>query len=363
MSNLQLEILRKILYPVGWLYAVVMAVRNHLFDSGVIKSRTFRTAVIAVGNITIGGTGKTPFVEYVIGILKDSYNIVELSRGYKRQSKGLQIADSNASAAVIGDESFQIHRKFPDIKVVVDADRCHAIDYIEKNYPESDVIILDDAYQHRYVSPGRSILLVDYTRPLSGDAVIPYGNLRESAKERYRADIVVMTKCPANMHAMAARECKNDLNLHAYQTLYFTYLKYSEPRNILDSSKRRPIEGMDVVLMTAIANPVLLIEHVEESKCNSVKKMIFEDHHSYSGLDINNLTAAFDSIEGDNKMILVTAKDEAKLLGMNLPETIQDYIYVIDINIEFLFNGKSDFDSKILSYVEKNKRNSVLFTK
>jgi len=357
-----MEFLRKLAYPLGWIYAIVVAIRNMLFDDGVIKSQSFKTAIITVGNITTGGTGKTPFVEYLISILKDNYKIVELSRGYKRKTRGFKEASIGTNARQIGDEPFQIYRKYPDIRVVVDADRCHAIREMERSYPETDVFILDDAYQHRYVTPGKSILLIDYNRPLSKDSILPYGNLRENAKGRYRADIVVVTKCPSNMNAFNAREVKNELDLHAYQDLFFSTLRYSIPRQIISGLVVDSLKDKDVLLVTAIANPEPLTEHLI-SCCNSVKRVLFEDHHNYTIADIKSILASFDSISSEKKIIITTAKDESKFIGMNLPDEFSQYLNVIDVEIGFLFDQKAEFDKKIVGYVEKNKRNSVLFTK
>lgn len=362
MNHRTQEIVKKLLYPVGWIYSMVVAYRNHLFDRHVIKSRQFRTATIVVGNITVGGTGKTPMVEYLIRLLRGKYSLVELSRGYGRKTKGYIEATQGVNAAQIGDEAYQIYRKFPDVRVIADADRCHAIQTIESKYPETDAILLDDAYQHRYVSAGRTILLIDYTRPIMEDKILPYGNLRESVSTRFRADIVVVTKCPPEMTAFNAREVKNSLELHAFQDLFFTTMSYSAPRLITSGAQLDTLEGKSVLLITAIAHPGPLMEYLD-GVCSNVQKMLFEDHHRYVMDDVNRLTRTFDDMESEDKCIITTPKDEAKLVSLDIPDYIMNRIYVLDVNVEFLFDAKTEFDKKITEYVEKNKRNSVLFTK
>ncbi len=362
MNTSKINICRKILYPVGWLYGIGTEIRNSLYEAEVLKSHSYKTAIITVGNITVGGTGKTPFVEYLIRILKGNYKIVELSRGYKRKTKGYLEAGADANAMLIGDESYQIFRKFSDIKVVVDADRCNAIETIEDKYPDTDVFILDDAFQYRRVNSGRSILLIDYNKPITEDSILPYGDLRESAKGRYRADIVVMTKCPANMNAFATREVKKSLNLQAHQNLYFTTFKYAAPRRMSDGKLIELDKVQDVLMVTAIANQVSLEEYVK-SKVSNLHQIIYEDHHNYTNGDAQNILSRLNAVSGENKIILTTAKDESKLIGLDLPEELLEKLYVIDVEIEFLFSSKDDFDKKIIGYVEKNKRNSILFTK
>ncbi|MCQ2337166.1 MAG: tetraacyldisaccharide 4'-kinase [Paludibacteraceae bacterium] len=356
------KILRIITYPVGWIYALVSYVRNELFDMGVLKSKSYKTAIISVGNITVGGTGKTPFVEYIIGLLKNKYRITALSRGYGRRRKGFIEASSDSGADTIGDEPYQILRKYPDIRVAVDANRCRALDLLEAKYPDTDAFILDDAFQHRYVSAGKSILLIDYNRPINKDSIIPYGNLRESAIGRYRADIVVITKCPNNVTPLEARDMKKELKLKAYQNLYFSTIRYGALRRMSDNDTFDLSKEYDVLLVTAIANSNPLCEYLG-SICHRLSELKYEDHHTYKTSDLCKISKAFDGIVSSKKIIVTTSKDESKLLQLNIPEEIASALYVVDITVDFLFDKKNDFDKDIIGYVEKNKRNSVLFTK
>ncbi|MCQ2369535.1 MAG: tetraacyldisaccharide 4'-kinase [Paludibacteraceae bacterium] len=362
MTHSTEKILRIITYPIGWIYAIVSYIRNELFDMGVLKSKSYKTAIISVGNITVGGTGKTPFVEYIIGLLKNKYKITALSRGYGRKKKGFIEASSDSSADTIGDEPYQILRKYPDVRVAVDANRCRALDILEAKYPDTDAFILDDAYQHRYVSAGKSILLIDYNRPINKDSIIPYGDLRENAIGRYRADIVVITKCPNTVTPLEARDLKKELKLKAYQNLYFSTIKYGALRRMSDGATLDLTKEYDVLLITAIANSNPLYEYLGTA-CHSLSELRYEDHHTYKTSDLTKISKAFDDIASERKIIVTTAKDESKLLQLAMPEEIASALYVIDITVDFLFDKKNDFDKEISGYVEKNKRNSVLFTK
>ncbi len=206
------------LLPLSWIYGLAVRIRNLLFDIGVLKSRAFATPVIAVGNITVGGTGKTPHVEYIVSLLKDEFNVAVLSRGYKRKSKGYVLADKNCTSAAIGDEPYQMYSKFPDILVAVDKNRCHGIDTLCAEKPDTDVVVLDDAFQHRYVRPGINILLVDYNRMIVHDKLLPAGRLREPQSGKKRADIVIVTNCPADLLPRDHRVIQKTTNLNPFQT-------------------------------------------------------------------------------------------------------------------------------------------------
>ena len=207
--------IRESLLPISWLYGIGVSIRNFLFNIGILKSRSFDIPIISVGNITVGGTGKTPHVEYLIRLLKDNFNIAVLSRGYKRKSKEFILADDDTEMSMIGDEPYQMKQKFPNITVAVDKDRCHGIEQIcgNNSTKNTDVILLDDAYQHRYVKAGINILLVDYHRMLSSDKLLPAGRLRESEDGKSRADMVIITKCPSDLKPMEFRVITKAMDL------------------------------------------------------------------------------------------------------------------------------------------------------
>lgn len=257
--------IHKWLYPVSWLYGAGVWIRNRLFDWGIYKEKSFDIPVISVGNITVGGTGKTPHTEYLIKLLKPNYKVAVLSRGYKRKSKGFVLAQPNTPVNIIGDEPFQMKQKFPDIYMAVDRDRCHGIEELCNGYtaPGTEVVILDDAFQHRYVKPGMNILLVDYHRPICEDALLPAGRMREPEKGKNRAHIVIITKCPKDITPMDVRVLRKQMGLYPYQQLYFTTLNYGKLYPITRQGKEYPIANIHkdahILLVTGIASPAKLI--------------------------------------------------------------------------------------------------------
>lgn len=214
------KLLQTLLMPVSWVYGLAIWVRNNLFDMGILRTQTFKMPIISIGNITVGGTGKTPHTEYLIQLLKPNHKVAVLSRGYKRLTSGFVEAAENSEATEIGDEPRQIKQKFPDVHVVVDANRVHGIQLLMDLYPDLDAILLDDAFQHRYVQAGLSILLVDYNRPIDEDFLLPAGNLRESEYARFRAHIIIVTKCPKVIKPIEQRIVQKKLNIRPYQSLF-----------------------------------------------------------------------------------------------------------------------------------------------
>ena len=252
--------LNKWLTPLSWIYGAVVGVRNTLFDNGVLKSRSFDIPVISVGNITVGGSGKTPHSEYLIDLLRKEFKVAVLSRGYKRKTHGYRLAGVETTMPQIGDEPYQMHRKFPDAYVAVDANRCHGIDRLttDEETKDTQVVVLDDAFQHRYVKPGINILLVDYHRMIFQDKLLPAGRLREPADGKKRADIVIITKCPKDLRPMDYRVLTNQMGLLAYQSLYFTTLSYENLRPMFGGNERSldSIEQDEhILLLTGIATP------------------------------------------------------------------------------------------------------------
>ena len=247
------------LLPLSWLYGLGVKFRNMLFEVGILQSRSFDVPVISVGNITVGGTGKTPHVEYLISLLKDKVKVAVLSRGYKRKTRGFVIADENATAKTVGDEPLQMKRKFgDDITVAVDRNRCHGIDKLTGNDStgDIDVVLLDDAFQHRYVTPGINILLVDYHRLIIYDKLLPAGRLREPLNGKNRADIVIVTKCPHDLKPMEYRVITKAMDLFPFQRLYFTRLDYKDLTPVF-GGKEMPLDRIShdehILLLTGIA--------------------------------------------------------------------------------------------------------------
>lgn len=363
MKSNQHHILRIISYPIGWLYGLAVAIRNRLFDLSVLKSKQYKTAIISVGNITVGGTGKTPHIEMLIEMLRAQYKVAVLSRGYKRKTKGLIVADKvHCSASCLGDEPCQIYRKYPDVQVAVCKKRCQAIEALEKWSNPFDVFLLDDAYQHRYVHPGLSILLIDYSRPITNDHLLPYGNLRESADNRDRADILILTKCPEQMNAFESRQWRQRLNIKPYQQLYFTTMSNGIPHAVFAHQNVDVALWKSALVLTGIANPAYFEQYLK-SRIPLVQTLRYPDHYTPSKKDWNDILACFNNLPPEDRYIAVTEKDAVKIRERALvPDELKPYIYEIPIKVSFLFDEGKHFEQKVMGYVEKNKRNSILFT-
>ncbi|MEE3384640.1 MAG: tetraacyldisaccharide 4'-kinase [Prevotella sp.] len=352
------------LLPFSWLYGIVVRLRNQLFDIGMLKSRSFDVPVISVGNITVGGSGKTPHVEYLVKLLKDKTKVAVLSRGYKRKSKGFVLAKKDTPMSEIGDEPFQIKKKFPNIYVAVDKDRCHGIDKLTDNNvaKDTDVILLDDAYQHRYVKPGINILLVDYHRLIIYDKLLPAGRLREPKEGKSRADIVIVTKCPSDMKPMEFRVLIKAMNLRPYQNLYFTTLKYGnlKPLYCGDDMKLDSLTKQhNVLLLTGIASPNQMILDLKPYTEN-ILPMTFSDHHQFTQKDIRRLNEQFAEMP-EPKLIITTEKDATRLFGMEgLSDDVRHNIFALPVEVQFMLDQQDMFNQKIIDYVRKNSRNSIL---
>ncbi len=349
--------------PLSWLYGLGVRLRNQLFELGILKSRSFDIPVISVGNITVGGSGKTPHVEYLIRLLKSNSKVAVLSRGYKRKSKGYVLAGKDTRMRDIGDEPYQMKTKFPDIHVAVDKSRCHGIDMLTSGEAtkDTDVILLDDAFQHRYVKPGINILLVDYHRLIIYDKLLPAGRLREPQKGKSRADIVIITKCPKDLKPMEYRVIIKAMDLYPYQQLYFTSLEYDDLNPVFGSSKR-PLSSIgkaeNILLLAGIASPKQLAYDLGEYSSN-IRQMTFPDHHQFTAKDIERINATFDAMPSP-KMIITTEKDNARLSGMDgLSEDVRRNIYTLPIRVKFIL-GQEEFNNKIIGYVQKNSKNSIL---
>lgn len=351
------------LWPFAWLYGCIVYLRNRFFDWGWKKSRQFKTAIISIGNITVGGTGKTPHVEYLLGLLQDQFQVAMVSRGYKRKSRGLQVASAKSDSRQLGDEPYQVYRKFPQSLVVVENSRCKAIDYIEKHYPSTEVVVLDDAFQHRYVEPGVSILLVDYNRLITEDKILPVGNLRESANARYRASVIIITKCPVSLKPIELRNLYNEIAPRPYQRLYYTYYGYESLQSVFYQEQKPLQSDMSVLVVSGIAQPQPLLAYLSQHTA-SVSAISFEDHHHFTASDWKNIQKRFEEISSTNKCIVVTEKDAAKLISQKcVPENLKEQIWALPIKVGFLQDGEKDFNKLMIDYVSKNKRDSDFFSR
>lgn len=344
-------------YPLAWPYALVVAIRNLLFDKGAIKSLRPQIPCISVGNLTAGGTGKTPHAEYLLRLLSPKFEVAELSRGHKRKSKGYLEAGPDSTAAELGDEALQISRKFPDVVVAVDKDRREGIARLMQNHPGLRAVILDDAYQHRYVTPGLSILLCDFGRPYYSDRVLPYGMLREPKSGAKRADIIIVTKCPADLTPEERERRIRLIGPREQQKVFFSTLRYGTPYGL--RSGEPLAEGTRSILaVTAIARPAPLYEHL--AKLGTLHALEFADHHFFTAADIEKISRRFSRIEGD-KIIMVSEKDAAKLRGCeSLTEDMARMIYVQPVEAAIIFGQEQEFNETISAYVQADTRNGGL---
>jgi tetraacyldisaccharide 4'-kinase len=353
-----------ILYPLSLLYGLITSFRNFLYDSGILKTVEFDIPVICVGNLTVGGTGKTPHTEYLINLLEKNFRVAVLSRGYKRKTRGFRYAESSSRVNEIGDEPVQISRKFPGIILAVDSNRVRGVNKILKDNPGTEVIILDDAYQHRRITPGFSILLTDYKRLIINDTMLPYGNLRENVSNMNRANIILVTKSPEDISPIQRRIVVKDINKSPYQNLYFTSVTYSDPVPLsgqvtgsmdLDSEEAGE---RGIVLVTGIANPGPLFEYLEK-RSGEIIHLSYGDHHRFTENDLVKITEAFSNLKQSHKYVITTEKDAARLREFtNIAEQIFSSFFYIPVGIKFLNDDKDEFDNLIVDYVRKNKRNN-----
>jgi len=301
-----LSLLRKIMFPFSLIYALVVYIRNFMFDVGIFKSLSYPTPTICVGNLSVGGTGKTPMIEYLIRLLK-GHRIAVLSRGYKRKSKGFLLATPHSAVTDLGDEPYQLHRKFPGTTIAVDADRRNGITQLEK-LEGPEVILLDDAFQHRKVKPTFSILLTAYNDLFVNDWYLPMGNLRDAKKEAKRANLIIVTKCPNDLSEMDKTKIRDKINHLAHQHLLFANLEYSDAilNGTGDSLKLLSLKGKLVALVTGIASPGPLVKHLE-SQGIDFQHFEFGDHHHFADSEIQK----FKGFE----IVLTTEKDFVRLEG------------------------------------------------
>jgi tetraacyldisaccharide 4'-kinase len=340
-----MNVLRKILFPFAILYGLVTSIRNFLFDKGILKSYSFNLPVIAVGNLSVGGTGKTPQIEYLIRLLSDNYKVATLSRGYKRQSEGFVLADETSDALQLGDEPFQFYQKFKKIKVAVDANRKNGIEQLLSHSNPPEIILLDDAFQHRKVKAGFYILLTSYGDLYCNDYILPTGNLRESRSGAQRADTVIVTKCPSNLSLAEQNKIKKQLNLTPNQSLFFTFIAYDD---VVYSEKQtlkvQQIKSQNKVLLAGIAKPESFFAYLkqENDEC-----LAYPDHHHFSESELQEI-----KIKANNKIIVTTEKDYVRLKG----SILSDQLYYLPIKSSFLSEG-INFDKNILDYVGQSSRN------
>lgn len=343
----------KLLLPFSWLYQTGVIIHNKIYDWGWKKSEAFDLPVICVGNLSVGGTGKTPMVEYLLRLLSSQYKVATISRGYKRQSAGVLIANENTTAADIGDEPMQFHSKFPAVKVVVAEKRAEGIQEVVKQFPETGVIILDDAFQHRAVKAGLNILLTDYNNLFTQDYYLPAGQLRDLKCNYTKADIIIITKCPAELSVPRKYHVIKQIKPLLNQKIYFTTFNYSTPYNIFTRQTISLTEVKEAVLVTGIANPQPLTSYLKRHDIG-LKVLSFPDHHKFSQSDIDGVKEAYQSIKQQNKIIITTEKD-----SMRLKEFVNSLqalpVYALPVQHHILFDEGDDFNNLIYRFIQNKK--------
>ena len=343
-----------LLFPFTTIYGTIIFLRNRFYDWNIFKFHEFKTLTISVGNLSVGGTGKTPHVEYLIQLLSNNYKVSTLSRGYKRKTSGFIIVNDSHNATDVGDEPLQYYKKFKPIIVSVDEKRVNGIQNLEKNNPEIDLILLDDAFQHRSVKPGKSILITEYNNLYINDLLLPAGRLREWKCGAKRANIIIVSKCPINSSSEDQEKVIQLLKLKPYQKVLFSFIKYGTPLPFMDNQRKLISNETTVLAFTGIGNFKPLLNHLKESY-NLVKHISFTDHYQYTTEDVLNIKSQFNKIRADNKIIITTEKDIMRLYLPELKNELKDIpVFYIPITIDFLGNGKEEFDKEILDYVRAN---------
>ncbi|NNF34400.1 MAG: tetraacyldisaccharide 4'-kinase [Saprospiraceae bacterium] len=341
-----------LLFPFTMLYGMVISMRNLMYDAGLLKSTRFSIPIISVGNLSIGGAGKTPHIEFLIEHLRPYLNIATLSRGYKRKTKGFRMANLNDNALTIGDEPLQYRRKYRDIIVSVSESRTLAIPLILKQAPGTQVVLLDDAFQHRAIVPGLNVLLTTYDQPFTRDILLPAGRLREYSDSYKRADIIIVSKCPEEISEQNRAEIIKEINLLDRQRLYFTKYHYHNPYSFFNPSSRIKLSNdADVILVSAIANTAYLRQHLD-NEVASVHELEYEDHHIFLERDIEYMEQVYINRESSNKIILTTEKDAMRLeLHRDLIYKKKLPVYVLPVEVSFLFDQKDEFINDIRSFL------------
>lgn len=357
------------LQPLAWLYRLVVGIRNKLFDWNIFTQVEFpQIPIICVGNLSVGGTGKTPHVEYLIRLLQERYKVAVVSRGYKRKTKGFLLANAHTNSFEMGDEPYQMMQKFPRTLFAIDSNRRRSIRRLLELPTEQrpDVILMDDGFQHRWVKPSYVILLSDYNYPVYEDYMLPVGRLREPVKALERANIVLATKCPSDIKPIDMRIASNHFALYPYQSLMFTTMKYGELQPVYNRNGQtalplQALKNKKVLLIAGIANPVHLQQKLQNC-ADEVHTLEFPDHHNFSQEDINMIVEKLKQLPKDERIAITTEKDKVRLATIgNLPDILTDALFYLPIEVAFLSESEQVlFNKKIQNHVRKNSRNSQL---
>ena len=360
----------KWLLPLSWIYGIIIFFRNKFYDWGWFSSEEFDIPVICIGNITVGGTGKTPHTEYLIRLLKDKKRVAVLSRGYGRKTSGFILSDNGDTARTLGDEPYQIKKKFPEIIVAVDEKRRRGIHRLLKMDNPPEVILLDDAFQHRAVKPSYTVILSDYNRPMYKDKLLPVGRLREPSRNAHRANDIIVTKCPNDLQPIDFRILRHEMDAFPYQGVYYSQIVYKRLHPVF-SQQESPIQdlehlkGKTVLLVTGIASPQM-IESELNNYTSKIEKLTYPDHYSFRKSDIQNIIDKFSSLTTDDKVIITTEKDATRLMlfGEMISDELKDNFFYLPIQVDFIESEENlQFNEKILNHVRDYTRDRAILKK
>lgn len=345
-----MSVLRFLLFPFAILYHIITSIRNRLYDNGTKPSARFEVPVISVGNLTVGGTGKTPLTEYLIRLFSREHNVATLSRGYKRKTRGFRIANPTDSAFTLGDEPFQFFVKYGDrVTVAVGEERALAIPSILEKCPKTDIILLDDAFQHRQITPTLNILLTDCYRPFFDDFLLPAGRLRESRNGAARADVVIVTKCPEELSDETMMEMEHSIRRYSDKPVFFTNIRYGHP---MPYSRQDKEMRDQVIALSGISNPKPFL-HFLRSNYNVVRELTFGDHYDFGRSDIEKLERLMK--QHPRASILTTEKDKVKLASPDFADLVNRLsLFYIPIEVRFNKNGR-DFDELVLNSLKRGR--------
>jgi tetraacyldisaccharide 4'-kinase len=345
-----LKPVRILLLPFSLVYGLIIYLRNWMFDRKLFRASTFNLPVICIGNLSVGGTGKSPMVEFLIEKLQQAFKIAVLSRGYKRKTRGYALATNQSTALEIGDEPMQFFNKFPGLTVAVGEERVVAIPQLLHDKPDTQVIILDDAFQHRWVKAGFNILLTDYHNLYTRDWFLPTGDLRDQKKSARRADIVVVTKCPPDISLSEKNQLIRELKPAAGQQIFFSAISYGKPYQLITKELWTPNRSTEVLLVTGIANPGALKKHLEES-FNGYDELAYGDHHIFSIDDLNYILKKFNQLQSPMKILLTTEKDAVRL--QKFSQQLRDLpFFVMPIQPVFMFSEENQFTRLITTFIQ-----------
>jgi tetraacyldisaccharide 4'-kinase len=342
---------RILLFPFSLVYGAAIWIRNRLYNKGILRSTGFNLPVICIGNLSVGGTGKSPMVEWLVKHLQHTIKVAVLSRGYKRRTKGYALAGPNTTALEIGDEPMQFHSKFPDVTIAVGEERIVAIPQLLHDRPDTKVILLDDAFQHRAVKAGLNIVLTNCDNLFTRDWFLPTGDLRDERTSYKRAQVIVVTKCPPNLSVEEKEAMRREIKPLPHQHLFFTTIQYGIPYHIIHKNEKPIHTSTEVLLVSGIANPLPLKKYVQDVS-KTYYEILYRDHHIFRIDDWNDIVKRFNSIQTDQKIICTTEKDAVRLIKFG--QTLQDYpLYVIPIETRFLFDEEQQFTDIISKFIQE----------